>query len=194
MSRRGVLRMALISARLVDLWVPWPLRRACHAPYCVPNEHLFAVLSDERGTRAVATTEGSEALDTSMVSRLGLTKGMVVQEFGHDGDVCDALRKAITSVTGEDLVDEDYGDVTDAAIVWFRDGDDDLADLLVDVQSLLDGSCQVVLLTPKAGREGHVVPRDVAEASSLAGLHATSTFVVDQDWTATQLVDKGRSK
>lgn len=139
-------------------------------------------------------TEGSEALDTSMVSRLGLTQEMVVQEFGHDTDVCDALRRAIMSVTGEDLVDEDYGDVTDAAIVWFRDGDDDLADLLMDVQSLLDGSAQVVLLTPKAGRPGHVSPRDVEEGSSLAGLHATSTFIVDQSWMVTQLVDKGRSK
>ena len=172
----------------------WPLRRARPAPYCCANERASGVLSDERGTRAVATTEGSEALDTSMVSRLGLTQGMFVQEFGHDADVCEALRKAIMSVTGEDLVDEDYGDVTDAAIVWFREGDDDLADLLMDVQSLLDGSSQVVLLTPKAGRAGHVFPRDVAEASSLAGLHATSTFVVDADWTATQLVDKGRSK
>ena len=98
------------------------------------------------------------------------------------------------SVTGEDLVDEDYGDVTDAAIVWFRDGDDDLADLLMDVQSLIDGSALVVLLTPKAGRPGHVLPRDVEEASSLAGLHATSTFVIDESWTATQLGEKGRSK
>lgn len=142
----------------------------------------------------MATTEGSEALDTAMVSRLGLTQEMVVQEFGHDADVCDALRRAIMSVTGEDLVDEDYGDVTDAAIVWFRDGDDDLADLLMDVQSLIDGSALVVLLTPKAGRPGHVFPRDVLEASSLAGLHATSTFVVDESWTATQLGEKGRSK
>ncbi|MBC7298315.1 MAG: DUF3052 family protein, partial [Demequina sp.] len=67
-------------------------------------------------------------------------------------------------------------------------------DLLMDVQSLLDGSAQVVLLTPKAGRPGHVLPRDVEEASSLAGLHATSTFVVDASWTATQLGEKGRSK
>jgi len=152
------------------------------------------VLTDERGRRAVATTEGSEALDTAMVSRLGFTQEMVVQEFGHDADVCDALRRAIMSVTGEDLVDEDYGDVTDAAIVWFRDGDDDLADLLMDVQSLIDGSALVVLLTPKARRPGHVLPRDVEEASSLAGLHATSTFLVDETWTAIQLGEKGRSK
>lgn len=151
-------------------------------------------LMDERGTRAVATTEGSSTVETAVVSRLGIAHGMVVQEFGYDADVSEALRTAIEAATGEDLVDEDYGDVTDAAIVWFRDGDDDLADLLVDVQSLLDSGAQVSLLTPKAGKPGHVVPSDVEEASSLAGLHATSTFVVDATWTATVLVEKGRSK
>lgn len=142
----------------------------------------------------MATTEGSETLDTSVVSRLSLTTGMVVQEFGYDADVCEALRGAIEDATGEDLVDEDYGDVTDAAIVWFRDGDDDLADMLMDVQSLLDSGYQVILLTPKAGKDGHVPPREVEEASSLAGLHATSTFVVDGNWAGTVLVEKGRSK
>ena len=74
------------------------------------------------------------------------------------------------------------------------EGDDDLADLLMDVQSLLDGGGAVWLLTPKAGRPGHVPPRDVEEASSLAGLHATSSFVVDSAWAATQLVEKGHMK
>jgi len=139
-------------------------------------------------------TEGSETLDTSVVSRLSLTQGMVIQEFGYDADVCEALRTAIEASTGEDLVDEDYGDVTDLAMLWFREDDDDLADLLMDVQSLLDAGGQVVLLTPKAGKDGHVHPREVEEASSLAGLHATSTFVVDAGWTATVLVEKGRTK
>jgi len=151
-------------------------------------------LPTERGTQAVATTEGSETLDVSVVSRLGLNPGMVVQEFGFDSDVCEALRAGIEAVTGEKLVDEDFGDVTDFAIVWFREGDDDLADLLMDVQSLLDSGGQVLLLTPKAGRAGHVPPHMVQEGSSLGGMHATSTFVVDVEWAATVLVEKGRSK
>jgi len=142
----------------------------------------------------VATTEGSQTVEATVVARLALTTGMVVQEFGYDGDVSEAFRRAIQTATGEDLVDEDYGDVTDAAIVWFREDDDDLADMLVDVQSLLDSGYQVVLLTPKAGRAGHVPPSEVEEASSLAGLHATSTFVVDANWAGTVLVEKGRSK
>jgi len=142
----------------------------------------------------VATTEESGTVGLTVVSRLGLASGMIVQEFGYDDDVCDALRDAIVTATGEALVDEDYGDVTDAVLVWFRDGDDDLTDLLVDVQSLLDSGGDVLLLTPKAGKTGHVHPRDVQESASLAGLHATSTMVVDGSWTATQLVEKGRMK
>lgn len=149
---------------------------------------------NERGALAVATTEGSGTLEGTVVTSLGLSQGMVVQEFGYDADASEALRAAIASATGEDLVDEDYGDVTDAAIVWFREDDDDLTDLLVDVQSLLDSGGQVTLLTPKSGKQGHVPPREVEESSSLAGLHATSSFVVDAHWTATVLVEKGRSK
>jgi hypothetical protein len=118
----------------------------------------------------------------------------VIQEFGYDDDVDQSLRDAIEAETGETLVDESYGDVTDGVLLWFRDGDDDLADLLVDVQSLLDDGGHVLLLTPKAGHSGHVEPREVEEGSSLAGLHATSTVVVGNDWTATHLAEKGRSK
>jgi hypothetical protein len=150
--------------------------------------------TNERGIAAVAITQGSDSIDATVVARLGLETGMIVQEFGYDDDVCAGLRTAIESATGEGIVDEDYGDVTDAVLVWFRDGDDDLADLLMDVQSLLDGGGNVWLLTPKAGRPGHVPPRDVEEASSLAGLHATSTFVIDAAWAATQLVEKGHMK
>ena len=149
---------------------------------------------NERGIKAVAIAEGSGTVDAAVLARLGLDSGMIVQEFGFDGDVCVGLRSGIESVTGESIVDEDFGDVTDAVLVWFRDGDDDLADLLMDVQSLLDTGGNVWLLTPKAGKTGHVPPRDIEEASSLAGLHATSTFVVDAAWAATQLVEKGHMK
>jgi hypothetical protein len=128
------------------------------------------------------------------MARFNLTTGQILQEFGYDEDVNHALRVAIESATGEALVDEEFGDVTDGVIVWFRDGDDDLADLLMDAQSLLDDSCTVWLLTPKAGKLGHVQPSDVQESASLAGLHATSSFVVGDGWTATQLGEKGRSK
>lgn len=143
---------------------------------------------------AVATKEGASAVETPVLARFGLKPGAVIQEFGYDDDADESLRTAIVEITGEDLVGEDYGDVVDGALVWFREGDDDLADLLVDVQSLLEDGATVLLLTPKAGQEGHVEPRDIEESSSLAGLHATSSVVVGDGWMATHLAEKGRSK
>jgi hypothetical protein len=128
------------------------------------------------------------------VTRLGLKKGMVVQEFLHDSDADEGLRSAIVKATGQDLVGDDYGDVTDAAVVWYRDGDGDLADILLDVQTLLDDGAPIWLFTPKAGLSGEVEQRDIEEGASLSGLHATSTFVISASWKATQLVEKGRQK
>lgn len=142
----------------------------------------------------MATQEGTSTVDDSVIARFGLTKGLVLQEFGYDDDVDFALRDAIVELTGEEIADEDYGHVTDGVLLWFRDGDDDLADLLMDVQSLLDDGGIVWLLTPKAGTTGHVEPRDVQESASLAGLHGTTTFVVGDDWSCTRLVDKGWQK
>jgi len=132
--------------------------------------------------------------DATTLARFSLTPGMVVQEFLYDDDCDEGLREAIATATGHPLVDEDYAEVTDAALVWFREGDDDLADLLMDAQTLLDDKGSVWLLTPKKGLPGHVESRDVEEASSLAGLHATSTFLAAADWAATHLKEKGRHK
>ena len=149
---------------------------------------------NEGSVATVASQDGASTVDAGIIDRFGFERGMIIQEFGYDDDADESLRAAIEDLTGEDLVDEDFGDVTDAVLVWFRDGDDDLADLLMDVQSLLDDGGGVWLLTPKAGTTGHVLPGDIQEASSLAGLHATSTFVVGEGWSCTQLAEKGRSK
>lgn len=142
----------------------------------------------------MATQEDAKAAVDAVGARLGLRSGQIIQEFGYDDDVDADLRAAVEAVTGEQLVDEDYGDVVDGALVWFRDGDGDLTDLLMDAQTLLDDGAQVWVCTPKAGNGGHVQPRDVQEAASLSGLHATSTFVSGGRWTTTSLVEKGRSK
>jgi len=123
--------------------------------------------------------------------------GQVVQELGWDDDTDDALRSAIEAATGTELVDEDYDDVADAALVWWRadDGDvTDLTDQLVDAQTVLDDGARVWLLTPKPGRAGHVVPSDIAEAATTAGLHATSSLSVAPDWAATKLDTRGRGR
>ncbi len=142
----------------------------------------------------MARESAAKAVDPAVIARFGLSKGMVVQEFLRDDDADEGLRSALATVTGQDLVGEDYGDVTDAALVWYRNGDGDLADLLMDVQTLLDDKGVVWLLTPKAGRPNRVEPQDIEESASLSGLHATSQFVAAADWAVTQLVEKGRHR
>jgi hypothetical protein len=139
----------------------------------------------EEGTE-VGATAGSAA-DQSMAGRLGLRPGQVVQEFGYDGDVDDELREAIEDLTGNELLDEEIQDVVDVAIYWWRDGDGDLVDSLMDALTNLAEGGVVWLFTPKAGRDGHVEPSDIEESAPTAGLHATTTVSACQDWTGTRL-------
>lgn len=127
-------------------------------------------------------------------ARLGFTSGQVIQEFGYDDDVDEDLRSGLETVTGSALVDEDYDDVTDGALVWFRDDDGDLADVLVDALTVLDDNGPIWLLTPKAGRSGHVSHSDIEEAATTAGLHPMTTFAAAPDWSATRLATRGRGR
>lgn len=128
----------------------------------------------------------------SLATRLGFEQGQVVQEFGWRDDVDDALRTELEAIVGGELVDEDYDDVTDGVVVWWRDDDGDLTDMLVDAQTVLDDGGLIWLLTPKPGRDGHVGHNEIQEAATTAGLHATSTFAVASDWSATKLANRGR--
>jgi len=127
-------------------------------------------------------------------SRLGFTSGQVIQEFGWSDDVDETLRSAIEAATGSELVDEDYDDVTDGVVLWWREDDGDLTDALVDVQTVLDDGGRIWVLTLKAGRAGHVSHGDIEEAATTAGLHATSTFSIAPDWSATKLGNRGRGR
>jgi hypothetical protein len=122
-----------------------------------------------------------------MAGRLGLRPGQVVQEFGYDNDVDDELRAAIEDLTGHEMVDEDVQEVVDVAIYWWRDGDGDLVDNLMDCLTNLAEGGVVWLFTPKSGRPGHVEPSDIEESAPTAGLHATTTISACQDWTGTRL-------
>lgn len=121
-------------------------------------------------------------------SRLGLTKGMVVQELGWDSDTDDHLRVAIEDAIDSDMVDGDYGNVVDVVLLWWRDEDGDLVDGLVDSLTDLVGGGVIWLLTPKVGRAGAVDPADITEAAPIAGLALTTTAAVSKDWAATRLV------
>lgn len=127
------------------------------------------------------------AAEQSLAARLGLKSGQVVQEFGYDEDVDDDLRAAIEELTGNELLDEDAQEVVDAALFWWRDGDGDLFDALVESRTnLVDGGV-VWLLTPKTGRDGHVESSEIEDVVPTAGLHVTSTISACADWTGTRL-------
>lgn len=128
------------------------------------------------------------------VNRLGFQPGQVVQELGYDDDVDMDLREAVEDLTGTELVDEDYDDVADAVLMWFREDDGDLTDALVDAQAYLEEGGLVWLLTPKTGRTGHVEASDIAEAAQTAGLSQTSTVNISKDWQAVRLATPKAAK
>ena len=150
---------------------------------------------DEGNSDQVASTAGPEAgqLGTG-AARLGFSAGQVVQEFGYGDDVDDDLRAGIEAVIGSELVDEDYDDVTDGVVLWWRDDDGDLTDALVDVRTALDEGGLIWLLTRKPGRSGHVDHGEIEEAATTAGLHATSTLAIAPDWSATRLGTRHRGR
>ena len=78
-------------------------------------------------------TATAGAADSGPASRFGFQPGMVVQELGWDDDVDAELRAGIESVTGSALLDDSYGDVADAVLLWWRADD---GDLVVVVESV----------------------------------------------------------
>lgn len=132
---------------------------------------------------AVAEDEAQER-----ARRLGLQQGLTVQEMGYDDDVDQALRAGIEGVIGGELVDEDYDDVVDVVIMWWREDDGDLADGLLDAIGPLADHGVVWLMTPKPGRDGHIEAEDIADAAPTAGLQQTSTISAGSHWQGTRLV------
>ncbi|MFD5704510.1 DUF3052 domain-containing protein [Streptomyces lasiicapitis] len=133
--------------------------------------------------------------ETNLAVRLGFQPGMVVQEIGYDDDVDQELREVIEQATGTELVDEDYDDVADAVVLWFRDDDGDLTDALVDSIAYMEEGGSILLLTPKTGREGYVEPSEIGEASTTAGLSQTKSINAGKDWNGSRLLTpKGAAK
>ncbi len=149
-------------------------------------------MSDEEAETPVSSTAGGGSTQTDAVAsaaeRLGLSKGMVVQELGWDEDTDDELRRSIEDAIDADLVDGDYGNVVDTVLLWWREEDGDLVDGLVDALADLVGGGAIWLLTPKIGRPNAVDAAAVTEAAPVAGLSTTTTAMVSQDWSATRLV------
>ena len=123
-----------------------------------------------------------------LADRLGIKPGQVVQELGYDDDCDEQLREEIAGLKDVELVDEDYDDVVDVVLMWWREGDGDLVEALLDALTPLADGGYIWLLTPKAGREGHVEPSDIGESAPTAGLSQTSSVSAARDWLGTRLV------
>src|SRR5947208_11908795 len=155
--------------------------RATASSATPPEEHL-------RRQVTVSATAGQAADGVrSLADRFGIEPGMVVMEMGYDDDVDEDLRDALIDRCGE-LVDEDTDEVVDVVLLWWRDGDGDLVDTLVDAIAPLADNGAVWLLTPKAGRAGHVEPSEITESAPTAGLQQTSIISAGKDWSAARLV------
>lgn len=125
---------------------------------------------------------------------MGLSLGDLVLEMGHQSDVDDEFRKSIEELTGTKLISADAQEVVDAVLLWWRDGDGDLADELMDALTYLSESGAIWVLNPKVGRDSHVEPSDIQDAAKTAGLSQTSTLAVTKDWSATRLVARKATK
>ena len=137
----------------------------------------------------------SGGADTRSVgNRFGFKAGMVVQELGWDSDVDEAVRDAVEERAGDELLDEDAVDVIDLVMMWWRDGDGDLVDALINAIGPLAENGVIWVLTPKTGRAGHVEPSEIAEAAPTAGLSQTSNVTVSEGWVGSRLVSPKAAK
>lgn len=131
---------------------------------------------------------------TGAAARMGFKPGTIVQELGYDEDVDHEFRDELEELIGEELLDEDSDEVVDVVLFWFREGDGDLVDDLVDaIAPLADEGC-VWLLTPKRGKTGYVEPSDISEAAPIAGLTQTSMAVVGSGWSGAKLASRRAGK
>lgn len=125
---------------------------------------------------------------------MGLAKDDLVLEVGHDSDCDSTLRDQLMAITGTTFLEGSTSEVVDAVIIWWREGDGDLVDELMDALTYLSETGPIWVLTPKVGRPGHVEPSDIQDAAPIAGLSVTSTIALAKDWTATRLVARKAGK
>ena len=125
---------------------------------------------------------------------MGFAKDDLVLEVGLDRDCDSTIRDQIKSITGTAFLEDAATEVVDAVLLWWRDGDGDLVDELMDALTYLSETGPIWVLTPKAGRDLHVEPSDIQDAAPIAGLSVTSTIALAKDWTATRLVARKAGK
>jgi len=125
---------------------------------------------------------------------MGFKKGDLILEVGHSDDCDIKVREDLCEITGNAFLEGESQEVVDGVIFWWRDGDGDLVDELMDALTYLSHSGSIWVLTPKVGRRGHVEPSDIHDAAPIAGLSVTSSISIAHDWTATRLVARKAGK
>ncbi len=149
------------------------------------------------------STSADHAASRGLAERLGVEPGTVVQVVGADSTegaaVDQSLLDDVAARAGTELIlTDDSDEVVDVVLLWWREDDGDLVDALVDSLTNLADSGVVWLLTPKAGRPGHVEPSDIDEAAPTAGLSSTRSTSAAPEWSGTRLVSpkavKGKSR
>jgi hypothetical protein len=125
---------------------------------------------------------------------MGFAAGELILEVGYGPDCDDILRSEISQITGTTLIDSQTTDVVDAVLLWWREGDGDLVDELMDALTYLTETGPIWVLTPKLGRDGHVDSSEIQDAAPIAGLSQTSTLALAKDWAGTRLVARKTGK
>ncbi len=126
---------------------------------------------------------------SSPVAKVGFRPGQIVIEYGYDDDVDEDFRQQIEAVTGAPLEDVDYDGVVDAVLLWWRDGDGDLTDELVDCLTTVEDGGFIALVTPGPGRPDRVEAPDLQEACTTSALTASGAVPFGQ-WTVQRLVGR----
>lgn len=126
------------------------------------------------------------------VERLGFAHDMIVLEYGYDDDVDSDFREQVEQIVGGPLEGEDYTGIVDAVLLWWRDGDGDLTDELVNCVSLLEDGGFIALVTPGSGRQDRLAAHDVQEAGETAGLTASGPVPLGdgREWHVQRLVGR----
>jgi hypothetical protein len=125
---------------------------------------------------------------------MGFAKGDLILEIGYTADSDDSLRAKIKAITETDFIQSDPTEVIDGVIIWWRDGDGDLIDELMDALTFLSETGPIWVMTPKMGRPNYVEASEIQDAAPIAGLSVTSSIAIAADWTTTRLVARKAGK
>ncbi|MFF0545825.1 DUF3052 family protein [Nocardia thailandica] len=135
-----------------------------------------------------ATTPAAPApspADTLTRRRLRILAHHRVRHLGVGEDIDHGLAETIATATTRRPLDGAHPGDADIAVVWFRDGDGDLAAVLA---GLVETTTSLIwLFTPAAGRPGHIGDARILSAARAAEAFAEPGMLVRPHWTGTRL-------